>query len=461
VRSPFLKQSERRGPGGGTGSASHEPRFEFHTGKDCLTERQERIVTSIHQALVQAYRRNRSNVNRIHTVITCTEGRAYVDSEATADISWESLIGRTAYRFYVVLDFEEHNVLVEVLRPITTQRDRDYGFALSQDRVTLDMVPLNEMELDRSPAMQKIWLQSLVERYEELMPKHGYVRGRSPRRGNPEGNTFELLHADHGLSKKQLTYIEKVLPKKVGQGFFLQEIKLPTKCGKVDNGLYGPDSGDAPVPESEVHYRPRADRDWSDRMIDRPFRKTNKVQVIGIRDGNHFKLFTAYGGPAAPQNPADPGNRDPEGSRRWWSQHALATGRKKNAGRGRYDDMTDTGLRRLLAKKKEGLRKLQEEAGFAMHYDSGFRLAAQGYYGAIRDIEAELRHRGIRASNPHNPTHLPHGPNKEALIRRAATLVQYLSPGQAAQTLRDSGASKADAKLAVQAAMTQQRWRGE
>jgi hypothetical protein len=35
-------------------------------------------------------------------------------------------------------------------------------------------------------------------------------------------------------------------------------------------------------------------------------------------------LYTAFGGPAAPQEPGDPGCKDPEKSTTFWRDHALA-----------------------------------------------------------------------------------------------------------------------------------------
>ena len=138
-------------------------------------------------------------------------------------------------------------------------------------------------------------------------------------------NPFTVFHADHGISPEQMSYIQAWLGDNAPEGFFIRQIDLPRHLGSVPNALYGPDSGDAPVPESRVHYMDRAGRGWVDRMIDLAPRPCNFVQVIGIRSGDDFKLFTVYGGPLAPMNPADPNNPDPEKSRTWWSKHALAS----------------------------------------------------------------------------------------------------------------------------------------
>ena len=145
-------------------------------------------------------------------------------------------------------------------------------------------------------------------------------------------NTFKVLHADHAISPQQMEYIQREVGDRAQEGFFILQIELPSHLGTVPNGLYGPASGDAPIGEAEVFYRARGDRPWSDRRIRAPFRPASYVQAIGVRKGDHFDLFTVHGGPLAPQHPEDPGNRDPEGSRRFWAQHALATGAEGDGG---------------------------------------------------------------------------------------------------------------------------------
>jgi len=143
-------------------------------------------------------------------------------------------------------------------------------------------------------------------------------------RMNPSAD-FTVYHADHGINEAQLDYIEETLVKSAPQGFFIKEVRFPKRLGTVPNALYGPDSGDAPVPESVVHYMDRSGRGWEDRMVDMPHRPTNKVQCIGVRDGRGFTMYTIYGGPLAPQNPNDPNNPDPVAAKKWWSQHALSS----------------------------------------------------------------------------------------------------------------------------------------
>jgi hypothetical protein len=136
---------------------------------------------------------------------------------------------------------------------------------------------------------------------------------------------FKVFHADHGISKSQMGFIERKLEDVAPQGFFIKQINLLKRLGSVPNAMYGPVAGDPPVSEKDVHYLDRAGRGWEDRMVDWPPRASQHVQVIGIRDGANFTLFTVYGGPLAPQHADDPTNHDPEASRRFWSQHALSS----------------------------------------------------------------------------------------------------------------------------------------
>ncbi|MHA2426988.1 MAG: hypothetical protein ACXADB_03050 [Candidatus Hermodarchaeia archaeon] len=131
-----------------------------------------------------------------------------------------------------------------------------------------------------------------------------------------------LYHADHGIKDDQLKFIVDQLKKRGEDGFFIQEIKVP---GEVPCGIYGPIMGDPPVGDDEVEMVARGDREWKDRMIDRPMRPVDFVQAIGTKDGEELTIYTIYGGPLAPQNPDDPDNQDPEAARKFWSEHALSS----------------------------------------------------------------------------------------------------------------------------------------
>jgi hypothetical protein len=146
-------------------------------------------------------------------------------------------------------------------------------------------------------------------------------------RHNPAEYEFVVYHADHGISAKQMDFIKSEIANSSPAGFFVKSIKIPSKLGKVRNALYGPASGDAPVSESVVQYRPRGDRPWSDRVVSWPTRPVDYVQAIGMPDQNDpqkIVLFTVYGGPLAPQHPDDPSNRDVAASQKFWSEHALS-----------------------------------------------------------------------------------------------------------------------------------------
>jgi hypothetical protein len=142
---------------------------------------------------------------------------------------------------------------------------------------------------------------------------------------NNAASSFQIFHADHGISEGQMSFIKEKLVAEIEGGFFILEVKIPEDLGAVPSALYGPTAGDDPVEEDQVYYSNRGlDRAWEDRMVDLPARDVDHVQVIGIRDGDAFQVFTCYGGPLAPQHPDDPGNQDPDASREFWAVHALA-----------------------------------------------------------------------------------------------------------------------------------------
>ena len=137
---------------------------------------------------------------------------------------------------------------------------------------------------------------------------------------------FKVFHADHGITPIQMEYVQSELAEQA-DGFFIKQIVLPMELGTVPCGLYGPAMGDPAIADSEVTLEHRGDRPWADKLlIGWPMRPVNYVQCIGIRNGDSFTLFTVYGGPLAPQNPADPTNKNPEEAKAFWDAHALATG---------------------------------------------------------------------------------------------------------------------------------------
>jgi hypothetical protein len=158
-------------------------------------------------------------------------------------------------------------------------------------------------------------------------------------------------HLDHALTEAQIDYVMKLFGDR--QSFFIETITLPRELGTVPCGLYGPLMGDSTIKEDEVTYAARGTRAWNSRLIDLPPRQQHEVTVIagphetpcvhcqGRRQIGEWKaaipcsctdgktywpciLYTAFGGPSAPQEPGDPGCRDPEASAAFWREHALS-----------------------------------------------------------------------------------------------------------------------------------------
>jgi len=139
-------------------------------------------------------------------------------------------------------------------------------------------------------------------------------------------------HLDHSLTAAQVAYIFERFADR--DAFFIETLELPAELGTVPCGLYGPIMGDRPIvveyeregPKARITLEPRGARTWPSRIIeDLPARPTNKVTVIaGPHDGHACVLFTAFGGPQAPQEPGDPGCKDVAASEAFWSVHALA-----------------------------------------------------------------------------------------------------------------------------------------
>ena len=130
-------------------------------------------------------------------------------------------------------------------------------------------------------------------------------------------------HVDH-ISPRVLDYLKILL----GQhnGFFITTIEeLPVDLEPVPCGLHGPMMGDDPVPEGETYRARRGAREYTSRLCDREPRTTRKLTVIaGPTDHGSCVLYTAFGGPLAPQEPDDPTCKDVEASRAFWAQHALS-----------------------------------------------------------------------------------------------------------------------------------------
>ena len=157
-------------------------------------------------------------------------------------------------------------------------------------------------------------------------------------------------HVDHDLTEAQLRYLLDRFADRTA--FFLETFTLPTELGTVPCGLYGPLLGDSPIGESEVSYARRGERSWDSRLIDLPLRQQHELTVIagphnepcpqcttsawnilhradcptcgGAGELKHVCiLYTAFGGPASPQEPGDPSCKDPAASAAFWRAHAL------------------------------------------------------------------------------------------------------------------------------------------
>lgn len=134
-----------------------------------------------------------------------------------------------------------------------------------------------------------------------------------------------IYHADHGILDSHWFVILNLF-EEAGDGFLLRTVELPDECPDLLSGIHGPIAGDEPVPSSEVRWAHRGDRKGLSRLCDRAPRPTRRMTVIGIREGDTVKVFTAYGGECAPREITDP-NLPPEAAEeaaQFWSVHALS-----------------------------------------------------------------------------------------------------------------------------------------
>ena len=167
-------------------------------------------------------------------------------------------------------------------------------------------------------------------------------------------------HVDHSLTEEQLGYLLDRFADR--NAFFLETIELPKTLGTVPCGLWGPIMGDPPVRDEEICHERRGDRVWTSRLVERSTRPTRTITVIagpheekcprcdgsgecisldipygaspmtyscwdckGTGTKKHAcVLYTAFGGPASPQEPGDPACKDPAASAAFWREHALS-----------------------------------------------------------------------------------------------------------------------------------------
>lgn len=156
----------------------------------------------------------------------------------------------------------------------------------------------------------------------ETLPTPFRTRSQGPR----PMIILPVSHLDHGLTAAHVAWLERRFVSRTG--FFLETVELPAELPPLTCALHGPLVGDAPVPESEVTYRRRGDRPGASRLCARPPRPTRLLTVIAGPEGEDpCVLYTAFGGPAAPREPCDPGLADGElreASRAFWAEHALS-----------------------------------------------------------------------------------------------------------------------------------------
>lgn len=134
-----------------------------------------------------------------------------------------------------------------------------------------------------------------------------------------------IYHADHGIGEAHKAVITALF-EEAGDGFLLKTVTLPEGCPDLMSGIHGPIVGDERVPYTEVHWARRGDRKGLSRLCNRPSRSTPLMTVIGVREGERVKVFTAYGGPAAPREITDH-SMPPEAAEEaiaFWSMHALS-----------------------------------------------------------------------------------------------------------------------------------------
>jgi hypothetical protein len=150
-------------------------------------------------------------------------------------------------------------------------------------------------------------------------------------------------HLDHGLTPQQIAFVlDAVRPKikeistheaehgPLADPHLRRTVDLPADLGTVPSGIYGPVVGDHPVEEEEVFYAKRGDRQGDSRLVDKPHRSTNKVTIIaGPHTDFRWALYTMFGGPLAPKEPATLNRQDTaqdhKESREFWAVHALSS----------------------------------------------------------------------------------------------------------------------------------------
>ena len=141
--------------------------------------------------------------------------------------------------------------------------------------------------------------------------------------------TVTTLHADHGLTPEQRSFIEAAAAAAApASGLFFLALELPPALGTVPCGIHGPSMGDAPVPAAEVTWERRSPDRGLSRMCGRAPRPVRTVQVIGAWQGSEaLTIYTAYGGPSVSPREITDKNLPPEAAEealQFWAAHALS-----------------------------------------------------------------------------------------------------------------------------------------
>jgi hypothetical protein len=144
-------------------------------------------------------------------------------------------------------------------------------------------------------------------------------------------------HLDHGLQTSHVRFLLEKLGDR--DAFFLTTLELPGDLPGLSCALRGPAVGLPPVPDALVELRCRPGRSYPSRMLRkdlgqdsgthplwRPVLTRQMTVIAGPGLGLPCVLYTAFGGPAAPREPADPSLPEAEraASVAFWSEHALA-----------------------------------------------------------------------------------------------------------------------------------------
>jgi hypothetical protein len=134
-------------------------------------------------------------------------------------------------------------------------------------------------------------------------------------------------HLDHDIPEDVRAAIVDQLNARDLPSFIILTLEHPSPV--IPCGLHGPIMGDAPITEAETVYERRGNRAYVSRLCSRAPRLQRKVTVIiGEHDGTAHVLYTMFGGPLAPKEPADPTlvEREREESVAFWREHALSKG---------------------------------------------------------------------------------------------------------------------------------------